>query len=153
MFPIPREVLDACWPDAEWLGMDCEEPPCIAAVRIDSVEGYSKPILNCPQWQQAYGFPDISATEYECPDGSSGYISTLLPAMSHLVDDPFDTTTDESCMTREVREDGTVIMHLVQTAECDSRQTPRNARRKRTAYTWGPDGASGFAYGKACGFY
>jgi hypothetical protein len=67
---IVDRTLDECEISANLVGFDCEEPPCLAVLRLVSKDHERNRLSECPIWQQHYG-PRITQKHIriECGDG------------------------------------------------------------------------------------
>ncbi len=49
------KAIEACDPGVELVGVDCEEPPCLAVLRPLEEGWWDRLVNTCPEWTEAYG--------------------------------------------------------------------------------------------------
>jgi len=66
---VLQDAIESCEMDIDVVGMECDEPPCLAVVR-DGVGSWYSDLTNCPAWADVYGASGTSSTStVTCPDG------------------------------------------------------------------------------------
>ncbi len=74
-----EEAIDSCAPPVELVGLDCDEPPCVALLRTGQ-DWHDALVNRCPTWRDRYGTTvSQSVGEIDCEDGSTEQIAMLSP--------------------------------------------------------------------------
>ena len=78
-----RDSLDQCHVDADFMGIDCSEPPCIAQIRPraeDPQQAWLSSLMACAPWKDLYGeAASVMTDSLKCPDGSSQGLGLVSP--------------------------------------------------------------------------
>lgn len=76
--------MSACTPDAELVGVDCREPPCIAKLRARS-DAAASDLVHCAPWEVPYG-PTVHMLRatVPCPDGPDERALLVAPTPATL---------------------------------------------------------------------
>lgn len=80
---LVREVMASCQTGTRLRGVECAEPPCIAAFVAEPeaamFDPYSR-ITECPSWNEAFGASvTMNSTSVDCGDGTSESLVMLSP--------------------------------------------------------------------------
>lgn len=64
-------ALGECDPDVDLIGIDCNEPPCLAVLRIRSEDWRAKLVTECAPWSGSFGTQTSGISfSVTCADGS-----------------------------------------------------------------------------------
>lgn len=76
---VVAETVAACQPEAEVVGIDCHEPPCIVRLRSKGAAPEAT-IVRCEPWEIPYG-PTVHLlrASVPCPDGPDERVVLLAP--------------------------------------------------------------------------
>jgi hypothetical protein len=80
------EALQACAPPAEFVQMDCDEPPCIAVLRVTGPTWRNDLVNGCPTWSEAYGLKTAQSTGSVDCDGVPQRFALLSPVDEEWLD-------------------------------------------------------------------
>lgn len=74
------KAIEQCELPAEVVEIDCTQPPCILAMRVDRTEWRDNPMHKCAAWVDAFGqMRSQSNGNSSCPDGTSEWHSVMAP--------------------------------------------------------------------------
>ncbi len=78
-----RKALQECGPDADLVGVDCDEPPCLAVFRAENDVLSQQLIGSCPAWKDHFGTSVSSySTNVDCGDGTTERINVAGPSIT-----------------------------------------------------------------------
>jgi hypothetical protein len=84
-----REAIAECGVDIEVVGLDCDEPPCLAVLRPREERWHAKLVNECPAWREVYSNRTINmSASVDCGDGRNDSFLMLGSALawSHVED-------------------------------------------------------------------
>ena len=91
------KAIEACDVNVDVVGMDCNEPPCLAMLRGGEDGWYGDLVNDCPEWFEPFGTSVTSANGLvECPDGSTQSYKLLGVPSSVVLGEPTDNTDKEN---------------------------------------------------------
>ncbi|MCP4870411.1 MAG: hypothetical protein GY898_17035 [Proteobacteria bacterium] len=71
-------ALSICKPDAILVGYDCEEPPCVAKLRVN--DGWHQALMSCESFATSFGATiDLATFGIDCPDSEPERVALLAP--------------------------------------------------------------------------
>jgi hypothetical protein len=78
------DAMASCTPDAELVGVDCREPPCIAKLRARA-DAAASDLVHCPPWEVPFG-PTVHLLRVTvpCTDGPDERALLVAPSPATL---------------------------------------------------------------------
>jgi hypothetical protein len=101
------DVLDGCELPAQLTGFDCQEPPCLAVMRLNDPGAFRTGYKHCPQWNERFGGKySMKNIRAPCKDGRTETIAIFHMVWDDLNESPGENLHKRISRRREMIESG-----------------------------------------------